>query len=317
MKRTAIAIASLLLLGCFLHKETFDRVRKQPKLTLETPPGCVWLRDSVFMDKSEVRNLDYYEFLLWLNRHDPELYQRMLPDTLVWHDASVYREPLVEYYLRHPAYRDYPVVGVSYEQAVEFCKWRSDRVNQFLYIRDHKLPKGFLWDTITHFPAIMRFRLPTKEEWEYAAAAGHDTSAMPFGYERITDDNNIPVTNTREYFNLVSRGTYFQQYIRPGCEGNNRTYDEADYTTNVLTGTPNAFGFYNMIGNVSELTADSTVKGYNYLVTLDGLWAGKPNDQPALSNSATSCIRKNFRYEGERAWIGFRCACDVLRPSHP
>ena len=89
MKKLFFITAPLLLFSCFLQKDHFDRVRQPPKLTLETPPGCVWLHDSLLIDQTEVRNLDYIEFLYWLARHDPALCKRMLPDTLVWRDASV------------------------------------------------------------------------------------------------------------------------------------------------------------------------------------------------------------------------------------
>ena len=59
-----------------------------------------------------------------------------LPDTLSWREKLGFNEKYVEYYLRHPAYRDYPVVGVSWQQASEFCKWRTDRVNEFILIRE-------------------------------------------------------------------------------------------------------------------------------------------------------------------------------------
>ena len=91
------------------------------------------------MDQTEVRNLDYLEYLYWLNHvygtDYPGVYRKALPDTLVWRDKLAYNEPLVEYYFRHPAYRNYPVVGVSWVQASDYCAWRTDRVNENLLIR--------------------------------------------------------------------------------------------------------------------------------------------------------------------------------------
>ncbi|MGZ4082766.1 MAG: gliding motility lipoprotein GldJ, partial [Bacteroidia bacterium] len=66
----------------------------------------------------------------------PEVFFKALPDTLVWREKLAYNEPYVDYYLRHPAYRDYPVVGVSWLQANDFCTWRTDRVNEFILIRE-------------------------------------------------------------------------------------------------------------------------------------------------------------------------------------
>jgi gliding motility-associated lipoprotein GldJ len=94
---------------------------------------------SFYMDETEVTNFNWGEYLYWLKRVFTEFGQNhtnALPDTLVWREKLAYNEPYVEYYLRHPAYRDYPVVGVSWLQANEFCAWRSDRVNEYILIRE-------------------------------------------------------------------------------------------------------------------------------------------------------------------------------------
>lgn len=88
---------------------------------------------SFYMDETEVSNVDWREYLYWIQRNFPndrEYYYNALPDTLVWRRPLSYNEPYVENYLRHPAYQDYPVVGVSWEQAREYAEWRTDRVNE-------------------------------------------------------------------------------------------------------------------------------------------------------------------------------------------
>ncbi|MEC8724507.1 MAG: gliding motility lipoprotein GldJ [Bacteroidota bacterium] len=94
---------------------------------------------SFYMDETEVTNMMYLEYLDWLKRVYPPdnpsystIYYGALPDTLVWRNRLGYSEILVENYLRHPAYRNYPVVGVSWLQANEYAKWRSDRVGEIL-----------------------------------------------------------------------------------------------------------------------------------------------------------------------------------------
>jgi gliding motility-associated lipoprotein GldJ len=93
---------------------------------------------SFYMDETEISNIDYREYLYWVDRvfgeTYPETWKRALPDTLVWRDELAYNEPMVETYFRHPAYDDYPVVGVNWNQANEFCKWRTDRVNEMILI---------------------------------------------------------------------------------------------------------------------------------------------------------------------------------------
>ncbi|WP_256010691.1 SUMF1/EgtB/PvdO family nonheme iron enzyme [Desertivirga xinjiangensis] len=88
---------------------------------------------SFYMDETEVSNVDWLEYLYWITVNFPEdreYYYNALPDTLVWRRPLSYNEPFVNNYLRHPAYQDYPVVGVSWEQANAYSEWRTDKVNE-------------------------------------------------------------------------------------------------------------------------------------------------------------------------------------------
>lgn len=101
---------------------------------------------SFYMDETEVSNVDWLEYLYWIRRNyatDAEYYYNALPDTLVWRQPLSYNEPYVNNYLRHPAFQDYPVVGVTWEQANAYCEWRTDRVNEEIlrskgYLIDYK-----------------------------------------------------------------------------------------------------------------------------------------------------------------------------------
>jgi gliding motility-associated lipoprotein GldJ len=103
---------------------------------------------SFYMDETEVTNIMYMEYLDYLKRvFNPEeenytnIYKGALPDTLVWRDRLGYNETMTNNYLRHPAYSYYPVVGVNWIQAVEFCVWRTDRVNENVLERERYLKK--------------------------------------------------------------------------------------------------------------------------------------------------------------------------------
>lgn len=94
---------------------------------------------SFYIDQFEVTNFNWLEYLYWTGRtyeEYPMIYKNALPDTNCWRSPLAFNEPYVEYYLRHPAYQNYPVVGVSWNQANDFCKWRTDRVNEFILIRE-------------------------------------------------------------------------------------------------------------------------------------------------------------------------------------
>ena len=94
---------------------------------------------SFYMDETEVTNVMYLEYLDWLKSvYPPEddnyrnIYKGALPDTLVWRNRLGFNETMTENYLRHPAYAEYPVVGVKLDSSCRICEWRTDRVNEVI-----------------------------------------------------------------------------------------------------------------------------------------------------------------------------------------
>jgi len=117
---------------------TMGKVQDDPMHDWNNSPNQQHIQ-SFYMDETEVTNLMYHEYLEWLKKVFPpeqeeyrKVYEGSLPDTLVWRNRLGFNEVMTNNYLRHPAYADYPVVGVSWIQAVEFGNWRTDRVNEMI-----------------------------------------------------------------------------------------------------------------------------------------------------------------------------------------
>jgi len=304
MKKLFFLLPLVLILSCVGKKENFDRLRKIPAQKF-TPPGTIWLRDNVFIDETEISNFSYMEFLYWLNRKNKSQYYLMLPDTQCWTRSDIgSADKLISLYADHPAFRDRPAVGISYQQAVEFCNWRSDRVNELLYIRENKLKFHPDSNFATRAPKKVKYRLPTKEEWEYAAAAGLEYCIFPMGYESITN-YNIPVNNTLEYHN------YFLKDFRAIDKICNKAIEVGCPTVDVYSGKPNRYGLYQVMGNISELTADTLVKGFNYSLPIFNIERSETERGSYTMNSLTYSYTISKKYKRPEPWIGFRCVCEV------
>ncbi len=239
-----------------------------------TPPGTVWLKTNLYVDITEVRNFDYMEYIYWTQKFhgkESEKYKSILPDTNVWTSNSMNNAPYTDYYFRHPSYRDYPLVGVSYEQATEYCKWRSDRVNEYIYVNNTK-KVTFLVDSFrTNYPKICEYRLPSKEIYDEIINAKFSESAL-----------NAAKKSKSQLYNYKNKKT---------SDSNN----VADITAPVYAYRPNILDIYNLKGNVLELTDKKGIaRGGSYINTLEELESDK-----------------EYIYTKPEAYLGFRCICYV------
>jgi len=230
--------------------------------------------------------------------------EAVYPDTLVWmRDFSYsYNEPFTRLYFSHPSYSEYPVVGVTWKQAVAFCHWRTNNSNFYLNKGNKKEEKI---DGI--------YRLPTEAEWEYAARGNSKTNAMyPWG---------SPYTRTKEGRLLANfkpgRGDYF------GGDAKNDNI----YTTKVQSFTENGYKLFDMAGNVAEWTSSVYYEGSNNFVgdfSPDIQYNAKEDDPISMKRKvirggswkdiAYNCqvSTRNYEYQDTaKSYIGFRCVLSM------
>lgn len=137
----------------------------------DNPPGTKKVSEKFYVDEAEVRNIDWREYLYWekrVNGDSSEQYLNAIPDSSYWKCPEL---TFKEYYT-NPKYNKYPVVCISYTQAVNYCKWRSDRVNENLYRKKNKISYQDKLDfTALVIPKEVTYRLITPEEWEKLAVS--------------------------------------------------------------------------------------------------------------------------------------------------
>ncbi|WP_243751597.1 T9SS ring complex lipoprotein PorK/GldK [Niastella caeni] len=218
------------------------------------------------------------------------------PDTLVWiRDFSYsYNEPMTKRYFNHPAFGNYPVVGVNWKQATAFCEWRTHYLNSYLESKKK--------------PTESDFRLPTEAEWEYAARGGRSQSMFPWGNYYLRNRKGCLLANFKP-----GRGNYPE--------------DGAFYTARADAYWPNDFGLYCMSGNVAEWTSSLFYEGsYNFQHDMnpDIRFDAKDDDPPRMKRKVIrggswkdvgfflQTSTRNYEYmDTAKSYIGFRCVIDL------
>ncbi len=268
---------------------------------------------SFYMDDTEITNNEYRQFTNFflvdqesIEGFDipsaEEFRTKYYPDTTSWVKDFAHHmgDPVQDYYYWHPGYDDYPVVGVNWDAAVFFCKWRT------AYWNDYRKSVG-------DFP-MPDFRLPNEAEWEYASRGGRDLAKYPWGNPYIRNSKGCLLANFKP-----GRGNFYD--------------DGFAYTARVMSYFPNDYGLYDMAGNVSEWCLDDF-----YAASVPTVWDLNPQyidpetnpNHPRYNPNKPSrkVIRggswKDVAYyletgtrtyefkDSTRAYIGFRCAMTHL-----
>ncbi len=219
------------------------------------------------------------------------------PDTLCWVSDFTYsyNEPLANMYFWHPAYDNYPVVGVSWKQARAFCIWRTKLLNDAL--------------TADEQPIVQEYRLPIEAEWEYAARGGLENSMYPWGGMYTRNREGCFLANFKPL-----RGNYAD--------------DGGLHTVRVGSYEPNEWGLYDMAGNVAEWTAnafDESAYVFTHDLNPDYKYEARPDDPAVMKRKVLrggswkdiayymQVGTRTYEYQDTtKSYIGFRCVRSYL-----
>jgi formylglycine-generating enzyme required for sulfatase activity len=227
---------------------------------------------TIYANKFEVTNKDYSEFLKWIliNKSEQE-YKKHLPDTTVWINSLSSLDVMLRYYFRHPAFQNYPVVGISYDQAKNYCLWLTEKENKEM--NDKNIKK-------------IIYRLPIEEEWEIAAHGGFPEGTIyPWGYKTLrANKGKLKGSYLANFMHGI--GDYF---------GGAGALNDSYATDVVDSYQPNGYGLFNISGNVAEMVEENTIcKG--------GGW---------ISNGHKLVISSRDTMKIAEMWVGFRVFAEI------
>lgn len=239
----------------------------------------VKIKDDLYVSKYEVSNLDYRNFLadLW-NNNKIELYRNCLPDTLAWKDKLKNTAPFVEFYFRQPSYDNYPVVGIRYESAIEYCNWLTEKYNSDKKKKHKKV----------------LFKLLNKEDWTFAANKGEASRVYTWGSGFMQNNRKQYLCNYKHTFYVFDSLT--KKYNETPDTNQTSLNEKTIITATIKSFYPNSFGLYNMCGNVAEMIEEK------------GLAKGGSFDDGAYNVR----IASEKHYTKPQADIGFRVAMKII-----
>lgn len=325
LKMKNLIVVFLILIGLQSCNTSALIIKKGEVISFkrDVPNGIV-INDTLFCDETEVAVIDYREYLFWVEHTygwNSYTYNMALPDTMVGHKYfSIYKDSydtlfnyktleVLDDYIRFPSYSDYPIVGITYEQATNYTNWRSDRVFEMMLIESKLIKPHIDNDSSNYFTAARyvagqyynykppknlyapRFRLPTVEEWELCAqyqkgdAWGVDSTNKAF---RKYKKNASDLFLTKELF--------LSALQKAKQEKSDREV-KIPYCAPVRSFYTNPNHLYHLIGNVAEMT---TYKG----IAKGGSW---------FHTLSESKIKSNIIYQEPEAWLGFRNVCTWVK----
>ena len=265
-------------MGSYMFEDSMEMSNDKIKMKI----ACV---NSFYMCNHVVTNSEYRIFINELKSVDTALYRKMCPDTLIWRNKLAFMEDLIKYYFSHPAFANYPVVGVSHEQAEYYCKWLTER---YMKEPQRKFKNGV-------------FKLPDVYQWDWAAHGGLAASPFPWGGPYVRNNKGQMLAN----FMHVAEQSIKRE--NDTCTNNGKLIvinygsgdflgiggdlsDAADITSPVCGYWPNGYGLYNMAGNVEEYVSEVGITkggGWGDPAYYLQIWVEKPYSNAQYASSET------------------------------
>lgn len=243
MKKIVTVILCLFIISACVSRKTKARYFEYKALN----DSYAKVTDSLYASITEVSNGEYRAFIGELKITDTAKYNAYNIESFRWTEKPTFGEPLITSYFSHPAYKDYPLVNVSYEGAIAYCAWLTDNYNNN--------PKR-------QYKKVV-FRLPTEAEWKIAASSGKKDMMYPWGGPYLRNYKGAYLANFRRVYEGNVRDTIINN-IGLGIT-------EIDENSLFLMPTPiksyypNNLGIYCMAGNVSEMLSEKgRTKGGNW-----------------------------------------------------
>tara|TARA_B110000211_G_C14075647_1_gene551899 strand:- start:312 stop:1184 length:873 start_codon:yes stop_codon:yes gene_type:complete len=261
------------------------------KKKMEVLPGTIEISNNYYVDQTEIKVIDWREYQYWNIYYTKSFSSKF--DSTVWrnYDKNNRDANMEDIYYSHPVYNEYPIVGITYKSALEYCKWRSDRVFEYQLIKRGilKVDKDQIGDFFTiekYFNGTWKnikpdysitypyYSLPTMKEWLSFASGGNDLDSLPFG---------VKIEATKNWFGKINNDT-----LELGVKNNSSYYYGPSHTG---YGKVNNYKLRRIIGGVSEMLIEPGIaaggnwtKDLNYFSLKDTVNYIKPNN-----------------------WLGFRC----------
>lgn len=255
--------------------------------------------NSFYMDKYEVSNLNWREYEHWMNvvfgHAAPELVKKMLPDSTVWREEMAYNEPYEIYYYRHPAFSFYPVVGVSWDQCMDYCRWRTDRVNELALINNGRL-------SVPAFGELQPILYDHNTETdEYVEVTGEEVIGDNGEAEVLTEDPNEAAEGAVAEWKEAHPGYEMEKYVI----GNRNQVNQDDPTEAVLWERVAYYPEYSWIRDQFVFSTEKYLYDFDTYKT-DDKFGKKPKTDiygvPRRINRADGELVVGYRLPTEAEW---------------